>query len=78
MSWEKALDLAASALSRVRNEFGNAAIYGGSYGWASAGIFHYARTQVRRFLFSFGGCVDQSANYSFGTATAFVPHVVLT
>jgi len=76
VSWEKALELVAGELARVKDSYSNEAIFGGSYGWASAGIFHHARTQVRRFLFAFGGCVDQSANYSFGAATAFVPHIV--
>ena len=76
VSWEKALELVSGELSRVKDTYGNEAMFGGSYGWASAGIFHYARTQLRRFLFAYGGCVDQSANYSFGTATAFVPHIV--
>jgi biotin/methionine sulfoxide reductase len=76
VSWEKALELVAGELSRVKDTYSNEAIFGGSYGWASAGIFHYARTQLRRFLFAYGGCVDQSANYSFGAATAFVPHIV--
>ncbi|MBT5049487.1 MAG: molybdopterin-dependent oxidoreductase [Rhodospirillaceae bacterium] len=76
VSWEKALELVSGELSRVKETYSNEAIFGGSYGWASAGIFHYARTQLRRFLFAFGGCVDQATNYSFGTATAFVPHIV--
>jgi len=76
VSWDKAYELVADELSRVKSEHGNESILGGSYGWSSAGIFHYARTQVRRFLFSFGGCTDQSANYSFGSATFFVPHIV--
>ncbi|MFT5419184.1 MAG: biotin/methionine sulfoxide reductase, partial [Gammaproteobacteria bacterium] len=37
VSWDVALDLAAGALERTREEHGNEAIYGGSYGWASAG-----------------------------------------
>ena len=76
VSWERALELISDELSRVKETYTNEAIFGGSYGWASAGIFHYARTQLRRFLFAFGGCVDQAANYSFGTAIAFVPHIV--
>ena len=76
LSWEKALDLVAGELNRVKKHYGNESIFGGSYGWSSAGIFHCARTQVRRFLFSFGGCTDQSANYSFGSATFFIPHIV--
>ena len=76
VSWEKALELVSGELARVKDTYSNEAIFGGSYGWASAGIFHYARTQLRRFLFAYGGCVDQLTNYSFGTATVFVPHIV--
>ena len=76
VSWERALDLAAAELLRVKQEHGAAAIMGGSYGWASAGIFHEARTQARRFLAAFGGFVDQTSNYSFGAALTFLPHVL--
>jgi len=76
VSWERALDLAAAELLRVRSEHGAAAIMGGSYGWGSAGLFHEARAQTRRFLAAFGGFVDQDANYSFGTALKFLPHVL--
>src|SRR5436853_1098973 len=76
VSWERALDLAAAELVRVKQEHGPAAIMGGSYGWGSAGIFHDARTQTRRFLAAFGGFIDQDANYSFGTALKFLPHVL--
>jgi len=76
VSWERALDLAAAELARVKQEHGADAIMGGSYGWGSAGIFHDARTQTRRFLAAFGGFVDQDANYSFGTALKFLPHVL--
>jgi biotin/methionine sulfoxide reductase len=76
VSWERALDLVAGELARVKREHGHGAIMGGSYGWASAGIFHDARTQVRRFLAVFGGFVDQATNYSFGTALTFLPHIL--
>src|SRR5438105_2075735 len=36
VSWDRALDLVASELKRVIDVHGNAAIYGGSYGWGSA------------------------------------------
>ena len=49
---------------------------GGSQGWSSAGLFHEARMQLRRFLGSFGGFVDQASNYSFGAALTFLPHVL--
>ncbi len=76
VSWEQALDLVAGELARVKRDHGHAAIMGGSQGWASAGIFHDARTQVRRFLSAFGGFVDQTSNYSFGTALTFLPWVL--
>jgi biotin/methionine sulfoxide reductase len=76
VSWEKALDLVAGELARVRRDYGHEAIMGGSQGWGSAGIFHDARAQLRRFLAAFGGFVDQASNYSFGTALTFLPHVL--
>src|SRR6478672_11943727 len=41
VEWSEAIDLLAGELRRVRAEHGNEAIYGGSYGWASAGRFHH-------------------------------------
>ena len=60
VSWDQALTLVAEELARVRAERGPQGIFGGSYGWSSAGRFHHARTQVRRFLFSGGGCTDSA------------------
>jgi biotin/methionine sulfoxide reductase len=76
VSWERALDLAAGELARVKSEHGHAAIMGGSQGWGSAGLFHDARAQTRRFLSTFGGFTDQDSNYSFGAALKFLPHVI--
>ena len=78
VSWDEALKLVAAELARVRAERGAQGIFGGSYGWSSAGRFHHARTQVRRFLFSGGGCVDQTGNYSWGAAQFLLPHVIGT
>src|SRR5262247_1847152 len=64
IGWDTALRLVADELARVRQEHGAGGIFGGSYGWASAGRLHHARTLVRRFLFACGGCVDQVGNYS--------------
>jgi biotin/methionine sulfoxide reductase len=74
--WERALDLVAGELLRVKRDYGHAAIMAGSQGWGSAGIFHEARGQLRRFMGIFGGFVDQVSNYSFGTALIFLPHVL--
>jgi len=78
VSWDTALDLVASELSRVRGYYGAEAIFGGSYGWSSAGRLHHARSLVRRFLFLGGGCVDQVGNYSWGAAQFLLPHVIGT
>lgn len=75
VSWEKALDLVATELTRVKDAHGNEAIFGPS-GWASAGAFHRAHSQISRFLNCFGGFTDQVTNYSFGSASVIVPRVV--
>ena len=76
VSWDEALSLTGDEITRVRAEFGSKGIFGGSQGWSSAGRFHHARSQVRRFLFSGGGCVDQCSNYSWGAAHYLLPHVI--
>jgi len=74
--WERALDLVAGELARIKRDHGHDAIMAGSQGWGSAGIFHEARSQLRRFMSTFGGFIDQTSNYSFGTALKFLPHVL--
>ncbi len=78
VTWERALELVAGELDRVRRAHGPSGIMGGSQGWSSAGLFHEARVQVRRFLGACGGFVDQASNYSFGTALTFLPHILGT
>jgi biotin/methionine sulfoxide reductase len=75
VSWDVVLDLIAAELTRVKNTYGNEAIFASS-GWASAGVFHNAPAQLYRFLNGFGGYVSQVTNYSFGAASVIVPHVV--
>jgi biotin/methionine sulfoxide reductase len=76
VEWQEALRLVAGELARVRREHGPSAIMGGSQGWSSAGHFHEARAQLRRLLAASGGFVDQTSNYSFGTALTFLPHIL--
>ncbi|MBB6308849.1 molybdopterin-dependent oxidoreductase [Xanthobacter tagetidis] len=76
VDWPQALDLVARELDRVRHDFGNSAIFGGSYGWASAGRFHHAQSQIHRFLNTIGGYTRSFSNYSHGAADVIVPHVV--
>lgn len=76
LSWDEATHLIAGETRRVRDQHGDASVFGGSYGWSSAGRFHHARTQVRRFLGAAGGFTDQSGNYSWGAAQFILPHVL--
>ncbi|MCW2318668.1 biotin/methionine sulfoxide reductase [Rhodoblastus acidophilus] len=75
-SWEEALELVAAEIERVRAQHGNGAIFGGSYGWSSAGRFHHAKSQLSRFLNASGGCVGAVDNYSMGAAMVLLPHVL--
>ena len=52
------------------------AVFGGSYGWASAGRFHDAPRQLHRFLNVAGGYVRSVGSYSSGAATVILPHVI--
>lgn len=76
LAWDDALDLVAGEIERVRGTFGNASIFGGSYGWASAGRLHSARALLHRFLYAAGGATLQTTNYSFGAAMLLLPHVL--
>src|SRR5690606_32012639 len=66
----------AQELQRVRTQHGNEAIFGGSYGWSSAGRFHHAQSQVHRLLNMFGGYVRSLDSYSLGAARVLMPHIV--
>jgi biotin/methionine sulfoxide reductase len=76
VSWATATDLLARELRRVYGEYGGQAVYGGSYGWASAGRFHHAQSQLHRFLNCLGGFVRGQHTYSNGALTVIMPHVV--
>ena len=76
LSWPKALDLVAAELRRVYAEHGPRAVFGGSYGWASAGRFHDAQHQLHRFLNLAGGYVRSVNSYSSGAAAVILPHVI--
>ena len=75
VQWDHALDLLARELNRVRTTYGNRAIFGGSYGWSSAGRFHHAKTQLQRFLCALGGYVDQKHTYSNAAGHAILPYI---
>ena len=73
---DTALDLTADALKHAIDTGGNESIYGGSYGWASAGRFHHAQGQLKRFLNLVGGYVHSRTSYSAGAAEIIVPHIL--
>src|ERR1700752_370225 len=74
--WSRALDLVAAELRRCYVVCVARAIFGGSYGWASAGRFHDAQSQIHRFLNLAGGYVRSVGSYSSGAATVILPHVL--
>lgn len=48
LGWDEAEERVAAELRRVVDRHGPAAVYAGSYGWASAGRFHHSQSQLRR------------------------------
>lgn len=75
VSWDRAVELAAGELERVRTAHGNRAIYGGT-GWGSAGRFHQASSQLARFLNSIGGYTSPLGTYSTGAMDVILPYVL--
>ncbi|MDO5630096.1 MAG: molybdopterin-dependent oxidoreductase, partial [Mobilicoccus sp.] len=74
--WDEVLDRVAGEYRRVIDEHGNESIYGGSYGWASAGRFHHAQSQIHRFLNTLGGYTFSLNSYSTGASEVILPHVI--
>ena len=77
LPWDEVLDRLAAELTRVRDTHGAGAIFGGSYGWSSAGRFHHAQSQVHRFLnIALGGYVRSVNSYSAGASGVLLPYVM--
>ncbi len=76
VDWDEALDLISTELDRVRSKYSNESIFAGSYGWSSAGRFHHAQSQLKRFLNTVGGFVRSEGNYSYNAALVLMPHIV--
>lgn len=81
LAWDEALDLAANELKRLGaapnlsdgGDVPGAHVFGGSYGWSSAGRFHHAQSQVHRFLNTvFGGYVASRESYSSGAGAVIL------
>ncbi len=78
VSWDELTERLAGELRRVIDTHGNEAVYGGSYGWSSAGRFHHAQSQVHRFLNCLGGYTFSRHSYSLGATGVIMPRVVGT
>ncbi|MCW9697840.1 trimethylamine-N-oxide reductase TorA [Avibacterium sp. 20-129] len=78
ISWDKAFELVANEMKRVRDSYGPTGIYAGSYGWYSSGALHAARTLLHRYLNVTGGFVGSKGDYSTGAAQVIMPHVLGT
>ncbi|WP_149535584.1 molybdopterin-dependent oxidoreductase [Siccirubricoccus phaeus] len=78
VSWDRATRLLAEETARIRAEHGPTAIYGGSYGWSSAGRYHHAKSQLQRFLGLGGGYTTSVNAYSYATGQALLPHLLGT
>ena len=76
VEWDEASEIVANELKRIIETYGNEGIFGGSYGWASAGRFHHAQSQLHRFLNCIGGYTSSKYTYSFAAAEAVVPHIL--
>lgn len=77
MDWDQAIPLIVAELRRIKESHGPEAIFGGSYGWSSAGRFHHAQSQVHRFLnLAMGGYISSVGTYSAGAAATLLPHVI--
>ncbi|MBV1799635.1 molybdopterin-dependent oxidoreductase [Siccirubricoccus sp. G192] len=78
VSWDRVTRLLAEEVRQTRALHGDTAIYAGSYGWASAGRYHHAKTQLQRFLGQGGGFTSSVNAYSYATAQALLPHILGT
>lgn len=76
VSWEQVVPLLGDEVARVYRDHGAEAVYGGSYGWGSAGRFHHAQSQMHRFLNCLGGYTKSINSYSYGAGAVILPHVL--
>lgn len=74
--WDEALDMVASEVERVRTSFSPDSIFAGSYGWASAGRFHHAQSQVKRLFNCVGGYTGHVDTYSVGAGAVIARHIL--
>jgi len=76
VSWEKAIDLVAGELKRVKEQYGAASIYGGNPGWRKVGKLHNSVSALSRLLNLHGGCTRGTGDYSTGAGQTILPYVI--
>ncbi|TDD79722.1 molybdopterin oxidoreductase, partial [Saccharopolyspora karakumensis] len=74
VDWDEALELVSTELERVYATKGSEGVFGGSYGWSSAGRFHHGQSQLHRFLNTLGGYVSGLGDYSYGASGVLLQH----
>ena len=75
VSWEKAIELTAKILKDTFEKHGSEAIWAQLYQWGSLGRVGHARVTARKMLNILGGYVTELGGYSYGGATAILPHI---
>jgi len=75
VSWDKAIELVAGELTRVREKYGQQSVFAGSYGWKSPGRLHNCQTLLQRMLNLTGEFTSSSGDYSTGAAQVILPYV---
>lgn len=75
VSWDKAIELTANVLKENFDKYGSEAIWGQLYQWGSLGRVGHARFTARKMLNILGGYVTELGGYSYGGATALLPHI---
>lgn len=76
VSWDEAIGLVAGEIRRVSQTYGNASIFGGSYGWTSCGRFHHAPSLLKRMLNLAGGYTGHVDTYSIAAGPVILRHVL--
>ncbi len=76
VSWEKALDLVASEINRVYDNYGPSAVFGCTYGWMSTGKVNAAINLQQRLLNLRGGFIQRINSYSTAAISRILPYVV--
>jgi len=76
VSWDKALELVAGELKRVKQKYGPAAIYAGNSNWKSSGRLHNSGVALTRLLNLHGGYTPAYSNYSTAATSAILPYVL--